>query len=134
MPLLNRRKTNLPEGPVEYPVGTFLSSPSGYYFIHSSDKRLKIISKRCLDSWAPVRVVETSNEALSKYRIYSKLKFRNGSLLHSFADGRLYLVVEGHRRPIVSPDVLTKIGAHIKDAISVSLVELELHPLGDELT
>jgi hypothetical protein len=130
-----RRKPSpsLPREPVDYPVGTFVHSPSGYYFIHSPDKRLKIISKRCLDSWAPIRVVETSNEALSRYRVYSKLKFRNGSLLHSFADGRLYLVVGGQRRPIVSPDVFDRIGAQPRDATSVSLAELELHPLGEEL-
>lgn len=128
-----RKTKTLPDSPVVYPAGTFVETEKGYFYIVNSSKRYRILSKRVLDSWCPHRVVNTSEAAVAKYRIAAKLKFRNGSLLHSLADGRIYLVVETKRRQVVSPDVLEKIGARYNDAVTVSNDELNLHELGDEL-
>lgn len=116
--------------PTEYPAGTFLHTESGYFYIKGPGKRLRFITKRVLDSWMPHRVVETTEAAVSKYRVTGKVKFRNGSLLYSQASGRMYLVSENKLRHITNPDVLTIIGAERSDAVWVSLEEINLHEEG----
>lgn len=127
-------KKPLPTEPVEYPVGSFVKTEKGYFYILSTNKRLKIISGRVLDSWNPPRIVETSEAAVQRYRVSAKLKFRNGSLIHNLADGRLYLIVEGKRCQVVSPDALTRIGAKWGEATTVGIAEINLHEEGEPLT
>lgn len=130
---LRRRKRSLPKVPVEYPVGSFIETEAGYFYIVSSSKRYRFLSKRGLDSWNPHRVIVTSEAAVSKYRIVTKMKFRNGSLIHNLADGKIYLIEENKRRHIINPDVLERIGASVKDVVSVSLEEINLHEEGEPL-
>lgn len=120
--------------PVEYPSGLFVKTEKGYFYIVSPSKRYRLISRRVLDSWNPQRVIETTEASVSKYRISAKMKFRNGSLIHNLADGKIYLVSEGKRRHITSPDVLERIGATRKDVVSVSLEEIKLHEEGESLS
>jgi hypothetical protein len=127
------QKRVLPTTPTEYPVGTFVESEKGYFLIAKDSKRYRILSTRILDSWRPLRIAKTTEKALAKYRIAAKLKFRNGSLIHNLADGRIYLIVDGKRHPVVSPDVLERIGAVGRDIVTVSKQEVEMHPLGEEI-
>lgn len=117
----------------DFPIGTFVHSPKGYYYIAGIDKRFRFISKRVVDSWAPHRIVECTDQAIAHYRITSKMKFRNGSLVHSIADGKMYLISEGKRRHITNPDVLPNLGAQRTDVVSVSLDEIKLHEQGEPL-
>jgi hypothetical protein len=75
----------------------------------------------------------SSEAAVSKYRIGSKLKFRNGSLIHNLGDGKIYLIVDGERRHVTNPDVLETIGATWKSVVRVSVDEVNLHPEGEPL-
>lgn len=129
------RTSNLPTSPVEYPSGVFIHTEKGYFFISSPGKRMRCITKRVLDSWSPQRVIETSEAAVVNYKVTSKIKFRNGSLIYSMADGRMYFISEGNRRHIQSPDAAERIGAPggRNDAICVSLDEINLHPEGEPL-
>jgi hypothetical protein len=61
------------------------------------------------------------------------MKFRNGSLIHNLADGKIYLIEEGKRRHVTDPDVLETLGASWKDVTRVSLAEVNLHPEGETL-
>jgi hypothetical protein len=111
----------------------FLHTEKGYFFIHGDGKRMRIISDRVLASWSPQRIIHTTEAAVSKYRITSKIRFRNGSLIWNISDGKMYLIENGTRRHITSPDVLTRIGATTKDVVAVSLDEINLHPEGESL-
>jgi hypothetical protein len=62
------------------------------------------------------------------------MKFRNGSLIWNIADGTIYLIESGKRRRIISPDALLRIGAVYDDAVPVSLDEVKLHEIGEELS
>lgn len=134
MRFLRKPPTALPTEPIEYPSGVFVHTERGYFFIASTDKRYRCISKRVLDSWAPQRVIETTEAAVAKYKIAAKLRFRNGSLIWSLADGRMYLISDGSRRHIQSPDALARIGGTVKDFMYVSLDEINLHSEGAPLT
>ena len=121
--------------PVDYPSGVFIHTEKGYFYIAGSDKRYRCLSKRVLDSWAPQRVIETTEAAVSKYRIAAKLKFRNGSLIHNIADGKVYLISDGKRRHVTSPDAFDMLNAKRdrKHVMSVSQAEINLHDEGEPL-
>lgn len=125
---------SLPTTPTEYPLGTFVKSESGYFYIVSEAKRYRIVSERCLASWRPPRVVQTSDVALSRYRIVKKMAFRNGSLIWNISDGKIYLIESGKRRHITSPDALDRLGAVHKEVMAVSLDEVNMHPEGEALS
>lgn len=133
---MTRKKTtgkSLNSEPTVYPLGSFVKTELGYFFILTSVKRLRLTTKRAVESWSPHRIILTTEAACKNYRITAKMKFRNGSLLHSYADGKIYLIEEGKRRHITSPDALERVGGTMKDAISVSQDELKLHETGEEL-
>lgn len=126
----------LPTSPIDYPAGTFIETEKGYFYILNSSKRYRLISKRVLDSWRPHRVVKTTEAAVRKYRTAAKMKFRNGSLIHSLEDGRIYLIVDTKKRPLLSPEAFEKIGANRnrKEVVTVSAEELGLHEIGDGIS
>lgn len=128
-----RRTDSLPTGPVEYPLGTFIRTEKGYFYILDNNRRYRCLSRRVVDSWSPHRIVVTSEAAVSSYRISAKLKFRNGSLIWNISDGKLYLIESGKRRHVQTPDALKTIGAVWNDAITVSLEEVNLHEEGAPL-
>lgn len=132
---LRRQATEVPTSPVDYPSGVFIHTEKGFFFIHGEGKRMRCLTKRVLDSWSPQRVIETSEAAVAKYKITSKIRFRNGSLIYSMADGKMYFISEGKRRHIVSPDAAERLGirAGRKEAICVSLAEINLHEEGEVL-
>lgn len=132
-PKKQSQQTTLPDGPVEYPSGSFIRTEKGYFFISGPGKRLRIISLRVLMSWAPQRVIKTTEAAVAKYKVTSKIKFRNGSLIYSIADGKMYLIEAGSRRHILSPSALDRIGARRGEAVTVSSEEINLHPEGEPL-
>lgn len=120
----------------EYPAGTYIQTEKGYFYVHSSTERYRFITKRALDSWNPIRIVQTSEDhpAVKKLTIFAKMKFRNGSLLYSQASGKMYLVSQGKLRHILSPDVLPQLGFKHQDAVWVSEEEIKLHAMGRELS
>lgn len=131
--MFRSKKTELPDTPQPYPVGTFVKTEKGYFYIKSRTARYRIITKRLLNSWSPHRVVETTEAALARHKVVAKMKFRNGSLLHSFADGKIYLVVDGKRCHVQSADALAMLGAVGENIPSVTPNELQLQPEGEPI-
>lgn len=129
-----QQKPTLPTRPVVYPVGSFVETEAGYFYISSPSKRIRIVTKRVLDSWAPHRVVKTTEAAVKNYKAWGKLPFRNGSLIHNIADGKIYLIENKKRRHITNPDVLGQLDARRKDIVEVSLAEINLHEEGEILS
>jgi hypothetical protein len=130
----------LPTTPINYPAGTFIETEKGYFFIVNSTKRYRLTSRRVLDSWAPHRVVKTTEAAVSKYRIAAKMKFRNGSLIWNISDGRIYLIENGKRRWLKSLDWFYHLGLdpadlkfNMKKIQYVSADEINLHEPGEDL-
>lgn len=119
--------------PVDFPIGTFIQTEKGYFYINGPGSRYRLITQRVLESWKPHRIVQAAESALQRYAVKGKMKFRNGSLLYSQASGRMYLVSANKLRHITNPDVLDRIGAVRGDAVWVSLAELNLHEQGELL-
>jgi hypothetical protein len=85
-----RPTTTLAQTPTKYPNGTFVKTEKGFFYIVSPTKRYRFTHTRVLDSWNPQRIVETTEAAVAKYRIASKMKYRNGSLINNLGDGRIW--------------------------------------------
>jgi hypothetical protein len=137
--MLRRRKSQFPPPTkkTDYPTGTFVETEKGFFYIVNKAKRYRLISRRVLDSWSPQRVVKTTEAAVAHYRVAAKMKFRNGSLIWNISDGKVYLIEEGKRRWVVSPEVYYRLGLNpslrMKDIIWVSMDEVNLHQLGEDL-
>lgn len=134
----NQTILTLTTEPTVYPVGTFLHTEKGYFYIVSQTRRLRIVSERVLRSWAPNLIVSTTEAAVRNYKVSSRLKFRNGSLIKDVSDGKVYLVEEGQRRHIVSPDVYHRLSIRLEDVdkfvLVVSQDEIKLHSEGEALS
>lgn len=130
-----KTKRQIPQTLGEFPQGTYLKTENGYFFVVSPTKRYRFISKRVLDSWAPHRVVDASEShpAVEKLRVIAKMKFRNGSLLYSHSNGKMYLVSDNKIRHITNPYILPQLGLRLQDAVWITQDETKLHEEGDPL-
>lgn len=125
-------RLSLPTEPVEYPSGIAVKTERGAYQIRSDGKRYRITSKAILDSWSFPFVVDTTEAALANHPIaYTKVGFRDGSLLNNIADGRLYLVSAGKLRHIVDPAVLERLGS--PTPVVVSDAEIKIMKQGEPI-
>jgi len=91
---------------------------------------MRIPSEDIVTSWRFHRVISSNEIALKNYKIMGKLGFRQGSLIHNIADGKIYLVSENKLRHIQSPKALSLIGAVYDDAMVVSDADVKLHEEG----
>jgi len=131
--IFKRNKTqikSLPSKPLVYPVGSSIRTENGLFYIKSETVRMRIPSERVLESWNFHRVITSNEIALKNYKIMGKLGFRQGSLIHNVADGKIYLVESNKLRHIQSPEALDLIGAGKDDAVTVSLTDIKLHEEG----
>lgn len=126
-------EVSLPTTPQDYPSGTFVETEKGWFLIAKNNKRYYIATYRCLDSWSPQRVVKTTEAAVKNFKIAAKLRFRNGSLLINSADGKVYLIVDGERRHLTSPESYSLIGAVYGGGVPVSETEINMHKEGESL-
>lgn len=131
--LRHRKRAEAPRSPIAYPPGTFIETEKGFFYITSPSKRLRFSTKRVLDSWNPQHVAKTTETAVRNFRCTAKMRFRNGSLLYSQADGRMYLISDNKRRHITNPDWLEWLGIDRRDAVWVSENEINLHEEGEPL-
>jgi hypothetical protein len=121
--------------PSEFPAGVFIHTEKGFFYVYSSTQRYRFITKRVLDSWNPQRVVECSENdpAVRRLKVVSKMKFRNGSLLYSQANGNLYLVSSNRLRHITNPDWMENLSLDRASAVWISQEEIQLHEMGPTL-
>lgn len=136
-----RKKTPTPPTtPTEYPVGSFLETEKGLFYVAAPGKRYRVTSHRVLASWSPPRLIKTTEAAVVKFRIAAKMKFRNGSLIWSLGDGKIYLVENGKRRWLKNPEWFYHLGLdptdlafNMKKIQMVSHDEINLHEAGEDL-
>jgi hypothetical protein len=104
----------------------------GYFYV-KGEKRFKFISDRARDSWR-LRIVETSELAMSHSKIVGIVGFRDGTLIKDISNGKIYLIVDNKRKQIVNPDDLKKLGFVKSDIITVSKKEADFQKEGENLS
>lgn len=121
-----------PNEPIEYPSGLALHTETDAYFFVRGKEILSYYSKRTFDSWSLVPI-ETNMAALENYDIKGVLGFRDGTLIHNYADGKLYLISGTKRRLVAGPDVLDRLGLADRTPIFASDAETKLHKEGEPI-
>lgn len=129
-----RQKTNPinpPLVPTAYPSGVAVFDGINTYFI-KNNKKYRIISERAVKSWG-FKVWYGSPESLSKIVLGGILAFRDGSVIKDVSNGKIYLVVNGLKQHITTPDFFTKFGVDPEYIIEVSAKEADLHKNGEPI-
>jgi len=129
-----RQKTNPinpPLVPTAYPSGVAVFDGTNTYFI-KNNKKYRIISERAVKSWG-FKVWYGSPESLSKIVLGGILAFRDGSVIKDVSNGKIYLVVNGLKQHITTPDFFTKFGVDPEYIIEVSAKEADLHKNGEPI-
>lgn len=117
--------------PTQYPSGVAVFDGSNTYFI-KNNKKYRIISERAVKSWG-FKVWHGSPESLSKIVLGGILAFRDGSVIKDVSNGKIYLVVNGMKQHITTPDFFTKFGVDPEYIIEVSAKEADLHKNGEPI-
>jgi len=117
--------------PTPYPSGVAVFDGINTYFI-KNNKKYRIISDRAVKSWG-FKVWYGSPESLSKIVLGGILAFRDGSVIKDVSNGKIYLVVNGLKQHITTPDFFTKFGVDPEYIIEVSAKEADLHKNGEPI-
>lgn len=131
---LKRRKPiqkSLITSATNFPSGIAVKTDKDTYWIKDG-KRYRLISDRAAQSWFFTTVLATE-AALSGIKIVGKLGFRDGTLIKSVADGKMYLVSQNKLRHIVDPDLFNRYGLDRSKMIEVSEKEILSHDLGESI-
>jgi len=126
--MLKRRRTNYNP---RVPSGMIAKTEKGYFYV-KGEKRFKFISDRARDSWR-LRIVETSELAMSHSKIVGIVGFRDGTLIKDISNGKIYLIVDNKRSHLVDPDDFDALGFTKKDILRVSKKEAEFQKEGENL-
>jgi hypothetical protein len=113
---------------VAYPIsGLFYKTERGYFYIRSG-KRYKVYSDRCFISWG-VKAIESDFINISKMPYAGILGFRDGTIIHNLADGKIYIVSDNKKLHIKTPDAFPE-GWIEANKVIVSETEVDLHKEG----
>ena len=129
--LRNTKSTLIISSPTNFPSGIAVKTDKDTYWIKDG-KRYRLISDRAAQSWCFTTVLATE-AALSGIKLLGKLGFRDGTLIKSVADGKMYLVSQNKLRHIIDPDSFNRYGLDRSKMIEVSEKEISAHDLGESI-
>jgi len=113
------------------PSGMIAKTEKGYFYV-KGEKRFRFISDRARNSWG-LRIVETSESAMSNKKVVGIVGFRDGTLIRDISNGKIYLIVDNKRSLITDPDDLKFLGFKKQDIILVSKKEADFQKEGEIL-
>jgi hypothetical protein len=121
--------------PDSYPTGILLQSrESGGITYVENGVRHAIWSREILNNRFKYRTWKiVSQSEIERYKIGDPVKFKDGEIITSPKADGVYLISNGQRRPIPSPEVLRQLGLKWENLIRTSDKALKLHPLGDRV-
>lgn len=111
-----------------YPIsGMFYSTEKGHFYVRSN-KRYKVFSDRCFESWS-AEAINTSFSNVSHIPYAGILGFRDGTIIHNLADGKIYIVSDNKRLHIKTPNAFPQ-GWIESKKVTVGENEINLHKEG----
>ncbi len=131
-----------PKGPViesaeAFPSGQLLrsSSTGGVVFIDAAGTKHAIYSREIFRSqFRSQRPASVPDEALATYPAGDPVKFRDGELIGTKSEGKVYFVSNGLRRPIPSLEAFRQLGFKTKNVIWTNERSVTVHELGPSLS
>jgi len=118
-----------------FPDGTLLqvNGEQGIWLIQHGQRRPFKSKNVFLAGYTFKRVIKISKKELEKYPIGPEMTFPNYSLLRS-PDKKVYLLIDGVKRHIVSEQIFRKIGFNPEEIINVDNNDLVKYPDGKPIT
>lgn len=114
-----------------YPIsGIFYATEKGHFYVKSG-KRYRLFSERCFNSWS-VKAIDTDFSNISHIPFGGILGFRDGTIIHNLADGKIYIVSDNKKLHIMTPDAFPE-GWIDSMKIVISSEEAELHKDGQSI-
>ena len=113
------------------PSGMIAKTEKGFFYV-KGEKRFKFISDRAMRSWN-LRIVETTEVAMSHTKIVGIVGFRDGTLIRDISTSKIYLIIDNKRCLITDPDYLKSLGYKKHDILLVSKKEAGFQKEGEPL-
>lgn len=99
-----------------------------------NNKRYNFVSYSAfIFSYDPKKVIDVSLNDLQAYEYGAPIKFADFSLLQA-PSGGVYLLINGEKRPIISPEAFRNLGYSPEEKVKVTWEDLEAYPLGEKIT
>ncbi len=120
-----------------FPTGRLLQSTTsgGVAYIGTDDLRHAIYSKEIYRSqFRNQRPQRASEEELLSYPEGDPVKFRDGEIVASRTERKIYFISNGQRRPIPDIETFRELGLKIKNLVWTNDRSLAAHPLGEALS
>ena len=118
-----------------YPTGALLQDKTtgGVYFVENAIKQ-PIYSREIMAANFPGRVLtQVSPEELDQYQTGEPVKFRDGELIKSVNDSKVYVIADGYRRWIKTEETFVKFGYRWDNIITTSQQAVNVHLLGEDI-
>ena len=118
-----------------YPTGSLLQDEkSGAVYYVKDEFKYPVYAKEIiLANFPGEKIIKVRKEKLEGFTLAEPLKFRDGTLVKSFKKDTIYLISQGKRKPIASPEVFAAFGYQWQDIITISENILSLHELGEPI-
>lgn len=116
-----------------FPIGRLLQNnkTGGVYFVENG-KKYPIWSREILDrNFSNLKIKTVEPEKLTEFTDGEPIKFKDGELIKSFNDPKVYVISNGSRRPIKSEKAFNDVGWKWENIISTNEKAVLLHPLGE---
>jgi len=116
-----------------YPTGSLLQDEkSGAVYYVKDEFKYPIFAKEILLTNFPYdKIIKVKKEKLDEFILAEPLKFRDGTLLKTPNQETVYLISQGKKRPIASPEVFAEFGYRWENIITVPENILNLHETGE---
>lgn len=119
-----------------YPQGALLqdNKTGGVYYVEDGIK-YPIWQKEIMQvNYPNLKLTQISSDELAKYVTAANgVSFRDGTLIKSVADSKVYVISNGQRRWISNEQTFKQLGYDFANVKTVSEKVVSLHPLGQDL-
>ena len=118
-----------------YPTGALLKTGDnpGVYYVDNGVKH-PIYTEEILQANFKGKIITTiSADELDRYESSGPVLFRDGNLIKSAQDNKVYVIANGQRHWITTEEIFDKFGYQWDNLIITAQSAIDIHPLGDDL-
>ncbi|MFN3301594.1 MAG: hypothetical protein ACK413_01005 [Patescibacteria group bacterium] len=118
-----------------YPTGSLLQDEKSgaVYYVKDEFKHPIYAKEILLNNFPYDRIIKVKKEKLDEFILAEPVKLKDGTLVKSPTDKTVYLISQGKRLPIASPEVFIELGYRWENVITIPENVLNLHELGEKI-
>jgi len=118
-----------------YPTGILLQDDqTGGVFYVDNSIRYPIVAREIMKTRYPrLQLLQVEPSSLDQYEQGPPVKFRDGELVKTIDENKVYVISEGQRRWITDGEVFTDLGYRWENIVTTSASALAVHSEGEAL-